>query len=101
MPDWTFFAPLLAALVAAFLSGYAVNRWKGRQEHLEERFDELCSIISDTATLSSEYWQGSQQEDGMSLREAKIMAALRKIAGLRVLLADYGSRSAAAEIELA
>jgi hypothetical protein len=83
------------------LSGYAVNRWKGREDHIEKRFDELCAAAQHGADLASEYWTGTVMDDGMALREAKIFASLRKMAGFRVLLQGYGSRSTVQEMQLA
>jgi hypothetical protein len=88
-------------LLAAFLSGYAVNRWKGRQDHIEKRFDELVTTVLDTADLASEYWSKDAQAAGVALCEAKIRAQLIKIAGFRVLLTDHVSASAAREMERA
>jgi hypothetical protein len=93
--------PLLSAVVGAFLSGYMVNRWKTRDDQIEKRFDELCETALATADLAAEYWQGTAQDDGMALREAKIMGALRRIAGLRVMLSDYTSASSVNELEVA
>lgn len=103
LPDWfwTAAAFVVAPILAAFLSGYAVNRWKGRQEHLEKRFDDLCAVVLDTAALASEYWAGSARDEGMRLLEAKIQGHLIKIAGLRVMLSGYISNSASREMERA
>lgn len=103
LPEWFWTAIAFAsnALLAALLSGYAVNRWKGREEHIERRFDELCVAIVDTANLAAEYWSEDAQSQGASLCEAKIRSHLIKIAGLRVILADHVSRSTSREMEVA
>lgn len=93
--------PLLAALFGALLSGYAVSRWKGRQEHIERQFDELCSIILETADIAAIYWAGTAADEGMRLSEAKVSAYLMRIAGIRVLLTEDISGSAVNEIQIA
>jgi hypothetical protein len=101
VPWWLILGgPLLSAVVGAFLSGYVVNRWKGREDQIEKRFDELCESVLDTAVLAAEYWEGTAQDAGMRLREAKILSSLRRIAGLRVLLSDFVSASAQREMEV-
>jgi hypothetical protein len=98
---WPVAAFVTTPILAALLSGYAVNRWKGREDHIEKLFDELCTTAQDAADLASDYWSGTAHDAGMSLREAKILAHLAKMAGLRVLLANYGSQSAIHEMEVA
>jgi hypothetical protein len=103
MPDWIWSVAALATapLLAAFLSGYLVNRWKGRQDHIEKRFDELCDSVLATADLAADYWAGSAEDEGMALREAKIVAQRTKIAGLRVMLSRSVSASTDHEIQSA
>jgi hypothetical protein len=102
-PDWIWAVATFvsAPILAALLSGYAVNRWKGREDHIEKRFDELCTTAQEAADLASSYWAGGAQDDGMPLREAKIFAQLAKMAGLRVLLETYGSESSIREMQVA
>jgi hypothetical protein len=95
---WSGLGFVLSPLLAAFVSGYLVSRWKGRQDYIEKRFDEICTAISDTANLASEYWAGDAKDEGMKLREAKIKGQLLRVAGLRVLLSPYGSQSASNEM---
>jgi hypothetical protein len=102
LPDW-FWGPVAfvaSPLLAALLSGYAVNRWKGREDHIEKRFDELCLTAQDAADLASDYWSGTALDEEMNLREAKILAHLAKMAGLRVLLSGYGSQATSREMEV-
>jgi hypothetical protein len=103
MPPWWLIvgSPILAAAFGAIFSGYLVTRWKTREDQIEKRFDELCQVVSDTAELASEYWQGTAQDPGMAVREARILASTRRIAGLRVLLIDHVSAAALTEIQAA
>jgi hypothetical protein len=101
LPWWLILGgPLLSAVVGAFLSGYVVNRWKSREDQIEKRVDELCEAALNTADLAAEYWQGAAQDAEMSLREAKILASLRRVAGLRVLLSDHMSASAMRDMQI-
>lgn len=106
MSDWisTFagyaLTPLLAAIFAAALSGYAVNRWKGRGDYIEERLDELCDLIAETAEVASGYWAKNQTNDAY-LEEARITAGLARIAGLRVLLEGFTSSASVGEMRSA
>ena len=81
-----------------WLCGHPLEDFARHQ--IERRFDELCSAAVEIADLAADYWQGTAQDLGISLREAKIIAHLRKIAGLRVLLANYISASAMEELQL-
>jgi hypothetical protein len=95
---WQFLAFLFTPVLAAFCGGYVVNRWKAREDHLEKRFDELCTIILETADLASEYWSGSPNSPRAQLCEAKLHASLTRIAGLRVLLSAHISTAAQREL---
>lgn len=101
LPDW-WFAKLIGFLatpvLAALLGGYLVNRWKGREDHIEKRFDELCSSILETADLAADYWGSNAQDEGMLQRQAAIQGQIAKMAGLRSLLSAYVSRSCAREL---
>jgi hypothetical protein len=66
-----------------------------------KRFDEACAAAQEAADLASEYWSGSSTDQGMALREAKILGYIAKMAGLRVLLGAHGSSSAVREMEIA
>jgi hypothetical protein len=92
--------PLVAAIFAAALSGYAVNRWKGRGDYIEERLDELCNSVAETADLASGYWAENQTNNAY-LEEARITAGLVRIAGLRVLLEGFTSSASVGELRSA
>ena len=102
MSHWitTIVSPLLAAIFGAALSGYAVSRWKGRSDYIEERLDELCTLVADTAEIASLYWSKDETNEA-HLEEAKVMARLIIIAGLRVLLEDFTSSATVTELRLA
>ena len=91
---------LIPAILAAFLGGYVVSRWKARGDYVERRLDELCDVIGKTADLTSEYWQ-SNQNTTSALSEAKIGAGLRRISGLRVALENLLSKQSGAELRSA
>lgn len=102
VPAWiTVASPVLSAIASAFLSGYVVTRWKAREDQVERRVDELCAGIQEIANLAAEYWAGTPQDVGMNIREAQIVASLKRIAGLRVLLSEFVSNAATAELEAA
>jgi hypothetical protein len=92
--------PLLAAIFAAALSGYVINRWKGRSDYIEERLDELCDLDVATADIASVYWAKDQTNEAY-LQEARITATLGRIAGLRVLLESFTSTASASELRSA
>jgi hypothetical protein len=113
MPDpvppssvWLPLAPPLlsagvAAVLAALLSGYVVARWRAREDHVEKRYDEMCVTAQTIADFGSEYWAGTPTDEGMNLREAKILGGLTKLAGLRVAIGSYISNSSVQEMEAA
>lgn len=47
---------LASPFLAAFLSGYLVTRWKGREDAIEKRLDEITKKIDEVATTASAYW---------------------------------------------
>jgi len=96
LPSWiTVVAILLSPFIAAFLSGYWLHRWKGRVDHLEKRFDEMCECIGRTADLAAEYWFA---ETVTKQQEAEVLAGLSRIAGMRVMLGPVISASATSEL---
>jgi hypothetical protein len=58
------FQPVVSYLVPPFLpaalSGYAVQRWKGRGDYVEKRLDEFCDLVAKTADEASGYWRNEQ-----------------------------------------
>src|SRR5262249_52108587 len=98
-PVLTFIGP---PLLAAFLGGYLVTRWKGRVDYTEKRLDELSELVLKVAELSSDYWCTDYTSSSAKLLfEARIRAGLARIAGLRALLESGLSRSGCAELQSA
>lgn len=109
-PSWyasafAYFQPVLSYLVppflAAGLSGYAVQRWKGRGDYIEKRLDEFCDIVAKTADVASEYWRVDQIHPDAQLNEVKLRSGLARIAGLRVLLEGELSGTSTKELRAA
>lgn len=103
LPDWVIIAsPVLGgvtgAVAGAIFSGYVVTRWRAREDQIERRIDELCTTTQEIAGLAAEYWADTPQAPGMNVREAQIFAFMRRIAGLRVLLSEFVSRTSHSEI---
>jgi hypothetical protein len=103
LPDWVIISsPVLGgitgAVAGAIFSGYVVTRWKAREDQIEKRIDELCTATHEIASLAAAYWAGTPQDPSMNVREAQIIASMRRIAGLRVLLSEFVSRASDAEI---
>jgi len=61
----------------------------------------MCATAQTIADFGSEYWAGTPTDEGMNLREAKILGALAKLAGLRVAIGSYISHSSVLEMEMA
>lgn len=73
---------LVGALIGATVAG-GFQIWKFRRDELAARCDELCKVISDSASVASEYW-ATQYDDKIveKITEAKVLGAQSLCDGL-------------------
>jgi hypothetical protein len=77
---------LIGALIGASVTG-GFQIWKFRRDELTARCDELCRVISEAASLASDYW-ATEYTDIAKARivEARIMGAQALCDGLYAAL---------------
>jgi hypothetical protein len=93
--------PIIAACLAAILSGYLVSRWKGREDAIEKRLDEIIEKVDEIATCASEYWQLAHTDPKVKIEGVKVRAGIARLDGLRSALRSVMSAAATEEISLA
>lgn len=99
---WITFGPqIFSAILAGTLSGYLVTRWKGREDAIEKRLDELIDKIEEVADSASGYWQLHHENASVKLEGVKVLAGIARLDGLRSALRDAMSKSATEEISRA
>lgn len=89
---------LLPPLLAAFLSGYLVSRWKTREDAIEKRLDELIQQIDLVATEAVAYWLRPGIHPDTQLSGAKVAAGIAKLDGLRSTISTFLSATGNDEI---
>lgn len=94
-------AVLVPPVIAALLSGYLVTRWKGREDAIEKRLDEIIEKVDEVATTAAAYWQLDYTDPTVKIEGTKVRAGLARLDGLRSALRNVMSLSATNEISIA
>lgn len=89
---------MLMPVVPAFIAGYAVNRWKTREDTIEKRCEDVSKEISELTKLASEYWQKDQSAISDQLLGIKILASQTKLSEIRGRLEAFLSVDSAKRI---
>jgi hypothetical protein len=92
---------LAPPILAALLSGYLVTRWKGREDAIEKRLDEIIEKIDEVATTASAYWQLLHTDPTVKIEGTKVRAGLSRLDGLRSALRSVMSVPSTNEISIA
>jgi hypothetical protein len=87
--------------VAALLSGYLVSRWKGREDAIEKRLDEIIDRVDDVALTASAYWQLAHTDPTVKIEGVKVTAGIARLDGLRSALQSVMSDAANNEVSSA
>jgi hypothetical protein len=85
---------LVAPLLAAFLGGYLVSRWKTREDTIEKRSDEICQEIRSISENASVYWQKEPTDGALKILAETITAGIVRVDGLRSAIAPHVSSPA-------
>jgi hypothetical protein len=99
--EFVFAPPIVAAVLAAILSGYLVSRWRGREDSIEKRLDEIIEKIDEVAACASDYWQLAHTDPKVKIEGVKVRAGMARLDGLRSALRSVISASATEEIAIA
>jgi hypothetical protein len=92
---------LAPSFIAAFLSGYLVTRWKGREDAIEKRLDEIIEEVDKVAACASAYWQLPHTDPSVKIEGVKVRAGIARLDGFRSALHNVMSQPANREISIA
>jgi hypothetical protein len=92
---------LAPPFIAALLSGYLVTRWKGREDAIEKRLDEIIAKVDEVAVCASAYWQLPHTDPSVKIEGVKVRAGISRLDGLRSALNNVMSPPANSEISIA
>lgn len=95
---WEILKILTPPLLAAFFTGYLVNRLKAREDGIDKRLDELYTEIKLAAADAADYWQTEAIAPDIKLKAAKVQAGIGRLGGLHSMLSTHVSSAASVEI---